>query len=131
MSESTFDTAATHLPDKDLSLKSAVGQLLGTGRELVADAADLVAAEAHVALQVLTALVVAAVCAAVFGVLATVGLLAALAVGLIERGISGVVATGAVALLCAIGAVWFVLRLRSLARHALFVRSRRQLRGHD
>ncbi|HEY2863083.1 MAG TPA: hypothetical protein VGK37_05640 [Casimicrobiaceae bacterium] len=130
MSESTFETAGAQRADQELSLKAAVGQLLGTGRELVADAADLVAAEAHVALQVLTALVIAAVCGAVLGVLAAVGLLAAIAMGLIEHGISGVAATGAVALLCAIGAVWFVRRLRSLARHALFVRSRRQLRGH-
>jgi hypothetical protein len=33
------------------SLAAAVGQLFGSGRELVADAADLVAAEAHVALR--------------------------------------------------------------------------------
>jgi hypothetical protein len=52
----------------------------------------------------LTALVVSAVCAAVFGVLAAVGVLAAIAMGMIERGFSGAAATGVVALLCALGA---------------------------
>jgi uncharacterized membrane protein YqjE len=111
------------------SLAAAVGQLFGSGRELVADAADLVAAEAHVALQMMTALAVTAVCAAVLGVLAAAGALAAIAMGMVERGFSGAAATGAVALICALGAVWFVFRLRALARHALFARSRQQLRG--
>ena len=56
---------------------------------LVADAADLVAAEAHVALQMMTALVITAVCGAVLGVLAAAGALAAIAMGMIERGFSG------------------------------------------
>jgi hypothetical protein len=115
--------------DSASSLAAAVGQLFGSGRELVADAADLVAAEAHVALQMMTALAVTAVCAAVLGVLATAGALAAIAMGMVERGFSGAAATGAVALICALGAAWFVLRLRALARHALFARSRQQLRG--
>jgi hypothetical protein len=115
--------------DSSSSLAAAVGQLFGSGRELVADAADLVAAEAHVALQMMTALAVTAVCAAVLGVLAAAGALAAIAMGMVERGFSGAAATGAVALVCALGAAWFVLRLRALARHALFARSRQQLRG--
>jgi hypothetical protein len=108
-----------------------MAQLLSSGRELVADAADLVAAEAQVALQILTALVVSAVCAAVFGVLAAAGLLAAVAMGMIERGFSGATATAVVALICALGAGWFVFRLRALARRGLFERSRRELRGGD
>jgi hypothetical protein len=116
--------------DSQSSLTAAIGQLFGSGRELVADAADLVAAETHVALQMITALVVTAVCAAVLGVLAAAGVLAAIAMGMIERGFSGAVATGGVALVCALAAAWFVLRLRSLARRALFARSRQQLRGH-
>jgi hypothetical protein len=115
--------------DSPSSLAAAVGQLFGSGRELVADAVDLVAAEAHVALQMMTALAVSAVCAAVLGVLATAGALAAIAMGMVERGFSGAAATGAVALVCALGAGWFVLRLRALTRHALFARSRQQLRG--
>jgi len=115
--------------DSPSPLAAAVGQLFGSGRELVADAADLVAAEAHVALQMMTALAVTAVCAAVLGVLAAAGALAAIAMGMVERGFSGAAATGAVALICALGAVWFVFRLRALARHALFARSRQQLRG--
>ena len=115
--------------DAPSSLAAAVGQFFGSGRELVADAADLVAAEAHVALQMMTALAVTAVCAAVLGVLAAAGALAAIAMGMVERGFSGAAATGAVALICALGAVWFVFRLRALARHALFARSRQQLRG--
>lgn len=115
--------------DSPPSLAAAVGQLFGSGRELVADAADLVAAEAHVALQMMTALAVTAVCGAVLGVLAAAGALAAIAMGMVERGFSGAAATAAVALICALGAAWFVLRLRALARHALFARSRQQLRG--
>jgi hypothetical protein len=130
MSESAMGAAATPpADDAPSSLAVAIRQLLGCGRELVADAADLVAAEAHVALQMLTALVVTAVCAAVLGALAAAGALAAIAMGMIERGFSGAAATGTVALVCALGAGWFVLRLRSLARHALFARSRQQLRG--
>jgi uncharacterized membrane protein YqjE len=115
--------------DSPSSLATAVGHLFGSGRELVADAADLVAAEAHVALQMMTALAVTAVCAAVLGVLAAAGALAAIAMAMVERGFSGAAVTAAVALICALGATWFVLRLRSLARHALFARSRQQLRG--
>ena len=115
--------------DSPSSLAAAIGQLFGSGRELVADAADLVAAEAHVALQMMTALAVTAVCAAVLGVLAAAGVLAAIAMGMVERGFSGAAATGAVALVCGLAAAWFVLRLRSLARRALFARSRQQLRG--
>lgn len=131
MSESAIGTSAPPpAGDVALSLAAAIRQLLGCGRELAADAADLVAAEAHVALQMLTALVVTAVCAAVLGVLAAAGALAAIAMGMIERGFSGAAATAAVALVCAAGAGWFALRLRSLARHVLFARSRQQLRGH-
>jgi uncharacterized membrane protein YqjE len=121
--------APTRSGDSPSSLATAVGHLFGSGRELVADAADLVAAEAHVALQMMTALAVTAVCAAVLGVLAAAGALAAIAMGMVERGFSGAAATAAVALICALGAAWFVLRLRALARHALFARSRQQLRG--
>ncbi|HEX4524333.1 MAG TPA: hypothetical protein VH704_12505 [Casimicrobiaceae bacterium] len=128
MSDSAIRAPAT-AADSPPSLAAAIGKLVGSGRELVADAADLVAAEAHVALQVMTALVVSAVCAAVLGVLAAAGVLAAIAMGMIERGFSGTAATGVVALVCALAAVWFVLRLRSLARRALFARSRQQLRG--
>ena len=128
MSDSAIG-APTRSGDSPSSLATAVGHLFGSGRELVADAADLVAAEAHVALQMMTALAVTAVCAAVLGVLAAAGALAAIAMGMVERGFSGAAATGAVALVCALGAAWFVLRLRALARHALFARSRQQLRG--
>jgi hypothetical protein len=128
VSESAIGTLAP-AGDAPLSLAAALGQLFGSGRELVADAADLVAAEAHVALQTMTALVITAVCGAVLGVLAAAGVLAAIAMGMIERGFSGAAATGAVAIVCALGAAWFVVRLRSLARRALFARSRQQLRG--
>jgi len=131
VSESAIEgVARQQIRETPSSLRSAIGQLLSSGRELVADAADLVAAEAQVALQMLTALVISAVCAAVFGVLAAAGVLAAIAMGMIERGFSGAAATGVVALICAVGAGWFVLRLRSLARRALFERSREHLRGH-
>jgi hypothetical protein len=128
VSESAIGTPAP-AGDAPASLSAAMAQLFGSGRALVADAADLVAAEAHVALQMMTALVITAVCGAVLGVLAAAGALAAIAMGMIERGFSGAAAAGAVALICALGAAWFVLRLRSLARRALFARSRQQLRG--
>lgn len=129
MSDSAIGARARSGDSPTSSLAAAVGHFFGSGRELVADAADLVAAEAHVALQMMTALAVTAVCAAVLGVLAAAGALAAIAMGMVERGFSGAAATGAVALICALGAAWFVLRLRALARHALFGRSRQQLRG--
>lgn len=130
MSESAIESAPP--PDAGeapLSLTEAVGQFFSSGRELIADVADLVAAEAHVGLQILTGLVVSAVCAAVLGALAGALVLAAIAMGLIERGLSGWAAACIVALACALGAALFALRLRSLARRALFVRSRQQLRG--
>jgi hypothetical protein len=130
VSESAIDSAPPpEGGDGPVSLIEAVGQVFSSGRALVADAADLVAAEAHVALQMLTGLVVSAVCAAVLGVLAGAGLLAAVAMELIEGGLSGWAAACIVALACALGAALFVLRLRSLARRALFARSRQQLRG--
>ncbi|HKW81305.1 MAG TPA: phage holin family protein [Casimicrobiaceae bacterium] len=110
-------------------MSAALGDLLGSGRALVADAADLVAAEAHVALQMLTGMVISAVCAAVLGVLAVVALLAAIAAGLIERGVPAGAASVAVAIVCALLAAGFGLRLRALAKRALFSRSREQLRG--
>lgn len=133
MSESAIDAAVAPAPRTTApsSLSAAIGALFHSGRELIADAADLVAAEAHVALQVLTGLVVSAVCAAVLGVLAAAGFLVAIAMGLVERGFSAATAAAAVALVCALGAALFVFRLRALARHALFARSRRELRGHD
>lgn len=112
-------------------MTGALGDLLGSGRALVADAADLVAAEAHVALQMLTGMVISAVCAAVLGVLAAVALLAAIAAGLIEHGVPAAAATVAVAIVCALIAAGFGLRLRALAKRALFSRSREQLRGGD
>jgi hypothetical protein len=128
VSESAIGTPAT-AGNAPSSLAAAIGQLFGSGRDFVADAADLVAAEAQVALQVMTALVVSAVCGAVLGVLAAAGILAAIAMVMIERGFSGAAATGVVALVCAVGAAAFIVRLRSLTRHALFARSRQQLRG--
>ncbi len=112
------------------SLRAAIAELFGCGRELVADAADLVAAEAHVALQTMTALVVTAVCAAMLGVLAAAGILVAIAMEMVERGYSGPAAAGTAALACALATAWLVLRLRALIRRALFERSRRELRGH-
>ena len=126
VTEAAAQPAAGHASQ---SLTAAIGRLWASGRLLVADVADLVAAEAHVALQMLTGMMVAAVSAAVLGVLALAGLLTALGLALIEHGFSGAVAAVVVAIVCALIAAWFGLRLRSLARRSLFVRSRQQLRG--
>ena len=131
MSDSAIGAAArSQADDAPTSLRAAIAELLGCGRELVADAADLVAAEAHVALETMTALVVTAVCGAMLGVLAAVGVLGAIAMEMVERGYSGSAAAGIVALACALAAGAFVLRLRALIGRALFERSRRELRGH-
>jgi hypothetical protein len=129
VSESAIGATESQSGSAPTSLKAALAELLGCGRELVADAADLVAAEAHVALQTMTALVVSAVCAAMLGVFAIAGVLAAIAMEMVARGYSAAAAAGAVAFACALAAAWFVLRLRALIRRALFERSRQHLRA--
>ena len=107
-----------------------MGAELWTGvRGLVADEVDLVAAEAHVALQTLLLGIILAVAAAVFAVLGVGAVLAAIAVELVERGLTWTAALGVVFLVCAACSFALLLALRGIAVKKLFARSRSELRG--
>src|ERR1700682_6661049 len=82
-----------------LPLGQGVSEIWGSVRALVADEADLLAAEANVALRTLVACVIVAVAAAVFAVLGVAALLAVIAVQIVESGDSGAAAVGVAVLL--------------------------------
>jgi hypothetical protein len=126
-------SASTDAPDQAavLPLATAVRELFSGLRAGAADVADLVAAEAQVALRLLTSMVLAAVGAALLAVFALGGLMAALAALLMEHGIAASEAIVAVALLCAIFGAALMFRLRVLTRRVLFARSRGHLRGEE
>ncbi len=111
-------------------LTTAVRELLSGLRAGAADVADLVAAEAQVALQLLLAMTVSAVGAAILGAFGLAGLAAAAAAELIARGISASVAIGVVALMCVAGSILLVFKLRGLSRRVPFGHSRSHLRGN-
>ncbi len=115
--------------EADLPLLAAAREFLSGLRAGAADVADLVAAEAHVAVRQLMMMVLSAVGASVLGVLGMAGLVTALATELVARGVAPSVAIGAVALLCLVGSILLVLRLRALSREVLFGISRIHLRG--
>jgi len=115
--------------EADLPLLAAARALLSGLRAGAADVADLVAAEAHVAMRQLMMMVVSAVGASVLGVLGLAGLVTALAAELVARGVTPSLAIGGVALLCLAGGILLVLRLRALSREVLFGISRAHLRG--
>ena len=115
--------------DSAPTLAGAVGELFGSLRALIADEADLVAAEAHAALQTFIAMVIVAVGAAVLAVLAAGALLGVLAVQLVEHGVSWPMTFGVLAFACAAGSTTLVLALRGLALRTFFAASRRELRG--
>ncbi len=98
-------------------------------RGLVADEADLLAAEAHVALQTLLLGVVLAVASAVFAVIALGAAFAFLAFELVERGVTLPAALGVVVAGCAGCSVVLLLALRGIAMKRFFAASRRELRG--
>ena len=98
-------------------------------RGLVADEADLLAAEANVAVRTLVACVVVAVAAAVFAVLGVAALLAMIAMQIVESGYSWPAALGFAFLMCAVGSATLIFALRSLTTQKLFAASRRELRG--
>src|SRR2546421_510763 len=106
-----------------------VFEILGSVRALVADEADLLAAEANVAVRTLVACVIIAVAAAALGVLGIAALLAIIAMQIVESGYSWPVALGCVFLTCALGSAALVFMLRGLTLHELFVASRGELRG--
>ena len=98
-------------------------------RALVADEADLLAAEANVAVRTLVACVIVAVAAAVFAVLGVAALLAMIAMQIVESGYSWPAALGCIFLMCAGSCATLIFTLRSLTMQKLFAASRRELRG--
>ena len=123
--------ATAPVVDSAPTLAAAVGELFDSLRALIADEADLVAAEAHAALQTFIAMVIVAVGAAVLAVLAAGALLGVLAVQLVEHGVSWPLTFGVLAFACAAGSASLVLALRGLALRTFFAASRRELRGRS
>jgi hypothetical protein len=117
------------LSDSIPTFAAAAGELIGSVRALVADEADLLAAETHQALQTLIAMVVVGVGAALLGVLAIAALLGVAAVELAAHGVSWPATFGLLAAVCIAGCAVLALVLRGLALRTLFAASRRELRG--
>src|SRR6202049_1243098 len=115
--------------NQSLPLGQSVSEILSSVRALVADEADLLAAEASVAVRTLVACVVVAVAAAVLGVLGVAALLAMIAMQIGESGYSWPVALGCIFLTCALGSAALVFTLRGLTLQELFAASRGELRG--
>jgi uncharacterized membrane protein YqjE len=95
----------------------------------VQDEADLLAAEANVAVRTLVTCVFVAVGAAVFAALGLTALLGMIAMRIVESGYSWPAALGSVFLMCAVISAVLAFALRGLARQKLFAASRRELRG--
>ena len=123
-----MDPVATD-PRPAPSLGEIFSELWGSVRGLVADEADLLAAEAHVALQTLLFGVVLAVASAVFAVCAAGAAFAFLAFELVERGFTLPAARAVVLVACAGCSVVLFLALRGIAMKRFFAASRRELRG--
>ena len=117
--------------EADLPLLTAVRELFSGLRAGAADVADLVAAEAQVALRLLVSIVLSAVAATMLGVFALTGILAAVATELVSRGVSLSTAIVAVTLVCAVGSILLAFQLRGFARRVMFGRTRSQLRGRQ
>jgi len=98
-------------------------------RALLADQADLVAAEAHVAMQSAIACVIMAVAAAVFAVLVVFALIGIVALALVNDGLSWLAALGIVAGVCAVVCALLLLALKGAISRKFFAGTRRQLRG--
>jgi len=124
-----MDRQEAEAADRPLFPGQSVSEILGSVRALVADEADLLAAEANVAVRTLVACVIIAVAAAVLGVLGIAALLAMLAIQIVESGYSWPVALGCVFLTCALGSAALIFMLRGLTLQELFAASRGELRG--
>ena len=124
-----MDRQQAEAADRPSSPGQSVFEILGSVRALVADEADLLAAEANVAVRTLVACVVFAVAAAVLGVLGVAALLAMIAIQIVESGYSWPVALGCIFLTCALGSATLVFALRGLTLQELFAASRGELRG--
>jgi hypothetical protein len=115
--------------EADLPLLATVRELFSGLRAGAADVADLVAAEARVALHLLIGIILSAVGAAMLGIFALAGVLATIATALVERGASASSALGVLTLICAVGCIFMAVKMRAFARRALFGRTRSHLRG--
>jgi uncharacterized membrane protein YqjE len=124
-----MDRQEAEAANRPLSPGQSVSEILSSVRALVADEADLLAAEANVAVRTLVACVVIAVAAAVLGVLGVAALLAMVAIQIVESGYSWPAALGCVFLMCALGSATLIFALRGLTLQKLFAASRRELRG--
>jgi uncharacterized membrane protein YqjE len=124
-----MDRQEAEAANRPLSPGQSVSEILSSVRALVADEADLLAAEANVAVRTLVACVVIAVAAAVLGVLGVAALLAMVAMQIVENGYSWPAALGCIFLLCALSSATLVFTLRGLTLHELFAASRGELRG--
>ncbi len=111
------------------SLGETAAELWAGIRGLVADEADLLAAEAHVALQTLLLGIILAVAAAVFAVLGVGAVLAAIAVELVESGMTWATSLGIVFAACTACSFGLLLALRGIALKKHFARTREELRG--
>jgi uncharacterized membrane protein YqjE len=123
-----MDQQGAEAANRPLPLGQSVSEILSSVRALVADEADLLAAEANVAVRTLVACVVVAV-AAVFGVLGAAALLAMIAMQIVESGYSWPAALGCVFLICALSSATLVFTLRRLTLQELFAAARGELRG--
>ena len=112
-----------------LPLGQGVSEIWGSVRALAADEADLLAAEANVAVRTLAACVIVAVAAALFAVLGVAALLAMIAMQIVESGYSCPAALGCVFLICALSSATLVFTLRGLTLQELFAAARGELRG--
>jgi len=111
------------------SLSELFSEMWGSVRGLVADEADLLAAEAHVALQTLLFGIVLAVASAVFAVFAAAAAFALLAFELVEGGFTLPAALAIVLMGCAGCSIVLFLALRGIAMKRFFAASRKELRG--
>lgn len=127
--DNTVDAQASDDARSLPPLGQSVSELWGSVRALVADEADLLAAEANVAIRTLVACVILAVGTTVFGVLGVAALFGIVAVQVVESGYSWPAALGCVFLLCAVASAASFFALRGLSLQKLFAASRRELRG--
>jgi len=124
-----MDRPEAEAANRALPLGQSVSEIWGSVRALVADEADLLAAEANLAVRTLVACVILAVAAAVFAVLGVAALLGLIAMQIVESGYSWPAALGFVFLACAVSSTTLVFGLRGLTLQKLFAASRRELRG--
>jgi uncharacterized membrane protein YqjE len=112
-----------------LPFGQSVSEIWGSVRALVADEADLLAADAKLAVRTLVTCLIAAVAAAIFAVLGVAALLAMVAMEIVASGYSWPAAMGCVFIICALSSATLLFAVRGLGREKLFAACRRELRG--